>query len=730
MRSFLNELASELRVDLRSEKAFPALAAGFTSGLSLLARQVAYATVIFSGPLAFHSSQGVGLILFGNFAACLIIALMGGYRGAISGLSSALVIVMAAIGSTMDGSGHALFVTMSVALMLSAVVTGACCLVIGRFRVANLMRFIPFPVAGGFVAGIGGAVCLAALSLMGADWRAVPALFEPAIIWRWAPGVAYGVGLYCAMKRWNNGLILPVSVVIAGIGFHLALAGLGISDDAAHADGLLLSSTAEGNLWPALFPADLAYVQWDKLAEQAPRMLVLILVTFIVMAMNFAGLELATEQELDWDREFRVAGAASMVAGLGGGTVGTLAVSASVRSKLLGATTRWTGVIAALVIGVALFLGDGMLELVPASLVGGILIFAGCGMLDKGLVTSCKRLPWSEYGIILLIFVAITSFGMIEGVGVGMITTLVFFAVRLSRVDPIQSRFTARERESNKVRSIPDRAILLSEGDRVVAYRLRGYLFFGSVCPLADNLRKSLKGTSRPVCLILDFSAVSGFDYSAVNVLCRFLQTATTLGVRVILSGTSEGLKTGLVQNLPNALSDGLLLEPDVDRALESGEEIVISAWKKDADGAQGGRASLLDDTAEDMERFLERQIDFEGLVEELRLWLRPCRYSVGEAVAGRDSPNNGLQLLTSGRVSGYDSNGVRLFQCGPGDTIWPLGAPEQRATRVIAEEACQTVVLTAVALEGLEENEPGLTSKLYRYLLAGRLRVEPGTEQ
>ena len=120
-------------------------------------------------------------MLFGNFAACLIIALAGGYLGAIAGLSPALVIVMATVGFTMSAEGDALFVTTAVALIISAVATGACCLLIGRFRLANLVRFIPYPVTGGFVAGIGGAVCLAAMSLMGAkpDWRAIPALLEP-----------------------------------------------------------------------------------------------------------------------------------------------------------------------------------------------------------------------------------------------------------------------------------------------------------------------------------------------------------------------------------------------------------------------------------------------------------------------------------------------------------------------------------------------------------------------
>ncbi len=80
---------------------------------------------------------------------------------------------------------------------------------------------------------------------------------------------------------------------------------------------------------------------------QIPNMLALMLVAFISIIMNIAGLEMATNQELDWDREFRVTGLASMLAGLGGGTVATIVVPASLRSKLFGAATRMTGVVAA-----------------------------------------------------------------------------------------------------------------------------------------------------------------------------------------------------------------------------------------------------------------------------------------------------------------------------------------------------------------------------------------------
>ena len=523
-------------------KAVSALFVGFTSGLGLLVAQIAFAIFIFSGPLAPYSSQGVGLVLFGNFAACLVIALAGGYRGAISGLSPLLVVVMALIGAGIDAEGRTLFVTTAAALIISAVVTGVLFFLIGRFRLSNLMRFVPYPMAAGFVAGIGGVVCLAAMSLMGAepDLWAIPALFETSLLWKWAPGALFGIALYLAMKRWKNALILPVSVALAVGAYHIVLGSLGISSEEAREAGLLFTSTTDGNLWPALAPADITHIDWGALSAQIPDMLTLILLAFIVLIMNLAGLELAAGQDLDWDREFRATGLASVIAGLGGGTVGTMIVPASFRSKLFRATARATGVTAALVIGAALFLGDAMLELVPVALTGGILFFAGAGMLDQGLVTSRRQLPWSEFVVIVAIFFTIIAFGLLEGVGVGLLATLVFFAIRLSRVDTIESRFTLRERHSNTTRSITDLAILVQEGERARGYRLRGYIFFGSVYPLIDHLKQSLGGDPAPACLMLDLTDVSGFDVSAVNVLGRFVQTADTRGVQVVLCAAQE----------------------------------------------------------------------------------------------------------------------------------------------------------------------------------------------
>lgn len=729
--SSLRDLASEVRADALSAQAIPALSVGFTTGLGLLVAFIAYGSLIFSGPLAAYASQGVGLVLFGNFVACLVIALASGFRGAIAGISPALVVVLARIASSADAESDALFATTVATLIISAVATGVCFYLMGRYRLADLVRFIPYPVAGGFVAGIGAVVCLSALSLMGADtdWRAIPKLVEFSELVKWIPGAVFGIALYLAMKRWGHPLILPVSVALAIAGYHLALAALGISGDEAREAGLLLKSTSEGNLWPLLRLADLANLDLSAISMQIPTMLTLIPIALIVVIMNVAGLEVAVNRDLDWNREFRATGVASVAAGLAGGTVASIIVPASLRSKLFGATSRLTGVVAALVIAVPLLWGDRMLELVPLPLVGGMLFFAGAGMLDQGLVKSRQRLPRLEYGIIALIAAVIVALGLFEGVAAGMLITVVFFAMRLSRLDPIRSRFTLRERRSAKARPVPEVAILLEEGERVQAHRLRGYIFFGSVGPLADRLRKSL-GDASPACLMLDFAAVSGFDISAVNVLARLLQSANAAGTQVVLSAASEQLRTGLERTLPSSEFAQLLLEPNEDRALERCEEIVIAAWKKDPGIADGRRNSLLERSADGLEQHLERQIRFEELIDELRDWLTPCRYAAGEALVGPGAANDGLQMLISGRASAHGAEGERVRQYGPGDAIWPVDPVTERAPAVSADEPCETAVLTPDARSWLEEHEQRLALKLYRYLLAGHFKAEPVTSQ
>ena len=724
MRSALTDLMSELRADVLSGNLFPALSVGLVVGVIGSAYLISVGALVFSGPLAPFLSQGTIMVLFGGFVVCLWIALTSGYRGALSmtAVPSSMVLVVIASTIGVEGDAVARFVTTATVVIIGAVATGICFLIVGHFRLANLIRFIPYSVAGGFIAGTGVLLCVAALSLMGVtpDRQTLPSLLEPGLLWRWVPGVAYGLGLALATKRWSNHFILPASFLLIAALYHVVLAGLGVSGDEARAAGLLFAGTAEGGLWHPFQSDDLTHVDWAAVAAQVPNILTLIVVTLIAVAMHLSALELAANLELEWNREFKAAGGAGVIAGFGAGPGGSLIFTFSILSDRFGAETRLTGIVTALLVGSVVLLGDSILNLVPVPLIAGMLLFLGLGLLDEWIVKGRRRLPWTEYAILLLIAATIVSLGFLEGVGVGMLITMVFFAVRLSRVDLIEASYTARERHSNRSRSIPDRAILRAEGERIQAYRLRGYIFFGSVGPLLDRLRQSLDNTPRPACILLDFGAVSGFDFSAINGLCRFMHAAQAVGARVVLSAASEKLENGLERNLPSAVHENLLFEPDADRALERCEDIVLATWRSDPDADEDLGDSLLERVVGDMERHLDRQVVFEDMVDELRDWLEPRDYDAGEALVSIGEPQKGLQLLVTGQASAFDSTGARLFQCGPGDAVEPRGAFGAHAaeTAMIADQPCRTMLLTPAARLWLEENEEQLIVKLYRYLL------------
>ncbi len=718
------KLISELRADVLSGNLFPALSVGLVVGVIGSAYLISVGALVFSGSLAPFLSQGTIMVLFGGFVVCLWIALTSGYRGALSmtAVPSSMVLVVIASTIGVEGDTLARFVTTATVVIIGAVATGICFLAVGHFRLANLIRFIPYSVAGGFIAGTGVLLCVAALSLMGVtpDRQTLPTLLEPGALWRWAPGVAFGFGLTLAAKRWSNHYILPASFLFAAMLYHLVLVGLGISGDEAREAGLLFAGTAEGGLWHPFESGDVTHVDWIAVAVQVPNILTLIVVTLITVAMHLSALELATNMELEWNREFKAAGGAGVIAGLGAGAGGSLIFTFTILSDRFGAESRLTGVVTALLFGSVVLLGDSLLNLVPVPLIAGMLLFLGVGLLDEWIVKARRQLPWTEYAILLLIAATIVSLGFLEGVGVGMLITMVFFAVSLSRVDVIEASYTARERHSNANRSIPDQAILRLQGERIQAYQLRGYIFFGSVGPLLDRLKQSLDNTPGPACILLDFGAVSGFDFSAINGLCRFMHVAQTVGARVVLSAASEKLEDGLERNLPSAVLENLLFEPDADRALERCEDIVLATWATDP--VSGGNLDdvLLERVVGDMESHLDRQVVFEDMVDELRAWLEPREYDAGEALVSLGEPQKGMQLLIKGQASAFDSTGARLFQCGPGDAIEPRGAFGAHAaeTAMIADQPCRTMMLTPATRLWLEEHEEQLIVKLYRYLL------------
>ena len=77
--------------------------------------------------------------------------------------------------------------TLVVIVILTTAIAGACILLLGQIRIANVFRFIPYPVVGGYLAGAGWVLVLASFSIMNGvapTWETLPRLVEPATLWK------------------------------------------------------------------------------------------------------------------------------------------------------------------------------------------------------------------------------------------------------------------------------------------------------------------------------------------------------------------------------------------------------------------------------------------------------------------------------------------------------------------------------------------------------------------
>jgi len=698
--------------------------------LILIPYSFGLAALIFSGPLQSYTLAGTGMLIFGSLISCVVFALAGSLRGVLAGPHEIAAAALGSMSATVVASMaaapvEATFMTMTTLVILTSVISAMVFFGIGISRLSYMLRFIPYPVAAGCFAGFGWILCVAALSMMSSmplEWQALPRLFDVQVIWKWVPGIVFGVILTLVMRRGAGISVLIWSFLILTGVFHLILLVFDISIETARSAGLLWSGAGvTGGLWPAFGLDDFGLVDWNVIEGQMPAVLVVVLLMVLCLLLNSSILEVASGEEIDLDREFRVAGAAGVIAGAGGSPPGIHFPVLSTTSGKLGADTPWTGILTALWLGLTLIFGSAILELIPVSLTGGLLFFIGVDLLHTWVLKVRRRVGGMEYGVIILMAVVIAVFGFVEGVLTGMVASLFPLAIYLVRLEPVVSEDSGTDHRSARIRSVPDRGILFVHAERIKIVRLSGYMYFVINYRLMNHLKKLMDQPPIPKFIVLDCREVRWFDASAINVLCTLLHTTRASGVQVVFAASPEQLQSSLSHELPGELRDRVWFEKNLDHALERCEDAIIASEARTTDvNSDDDRYVLLKRVGDELEDHLNRQIRFENLVEQLTPWLEKCAYESGEVLSGPDNLHDGMQLVVSGRVSVYDALDVRLHQYGPGNVVEPRAAFEARrpSSKAIAEVPCVTMKLTPGKRRDLDAAMPDLSRTLYQYML------------
>ena len=731
-------VAKEIAHDLATpSRLIPALSSGFVVGLLIVVVQLSLATLIFSGPLAGFAPAAAGLTLFGGFIMCLVVALGSAFPTSVSLPEDAPAAILASVASgiasalAFEPDPRAAFATVGAAMVLSTLASGAAFLLMGRFGLGKLMRYMPYPVVGGFLAGIGWLLVQGSFGIMtgtSLSLAELPLLLTADKLLLAAPGIALTLALLFAMQRWNSAFILP-GLLLAALGAfaaYLAMSGQDLADAARK--GLLLGGMPDaGGLWPVFAVSDLARIRWSALLPQLPQLATIPLVSAISFLLIASGIETAARRDLDLRHELYLNGVANLIGGAAGSHTGYTALSFSMLGPKTGSDSRLVGVAAALLTGAATFFGASLLGSVPRFILGGMVLFLGVATLLDWVVGARRQVGHVEYALILAILCAIGFFGFLTGVGCGLVLATLIFAIKYSRLPVVRADNDATQLSSARQRPLPDRLLLRENGARVRVLRAIGYLFFGSANSLASTIAGHLQPASgsAPAYLVIDFADVDGFDSSAVNCFLRMAQRASSAGCQLIFAAAPAALARQMQRASPQEAAT-LRFLPDLDRALEYCEDALL-AQHSPAHGHGDNaarREQLFDLSVDALLRTLEENERFEALIDTLGTLLERRTVAAAATIVEAGDALDGVLLLLAGQAEEVVPEAAattrRLRTLAPGDMLGQTGAtPQPAATRVSALTECTVALLPTATLRQIESEAPAAALVFYRQFAA-----------
>ncbi|MCZ6663621.1 MAG: SulP family inorganic anion transporter, partial [Actinobacteria bacterium] len=402
----------------------PSLVAGSINGILFVVSSMALASLIFTGPLSPYLSQGIGILLVGSVVLAVFSALTASHPLIVispQDIPIAILALMAAsIGAGIGDqlSAEEAYEFVFVAIGLTSVLVGVFFWLLGYFKLGKLVRFFPFPVVGGFLAGTGWIIVKFSVTMMtGIDLTLANTgrLIEMGVLVEWLPGLVFAVVLLLASRRFSHYLVIPSILLLGVVVFYATWFGQGVSFNDLQSNGFLLGPFPEGGLFPGLPLQHVPDFRWDLFWAHLPATATLMILCAISLLFNYSGLELVLKTDFDLDRELRWTAYSNLLAGMAGSPAGYLTLSETSLAYKLGARSRLPSMIAAVICGVALIFGAQVLSVFPKVILGGLLLNLGLLFLVEWLWDTWGKLQKSDYLVIVFILLGIGTFGFLQG---------------------------------------------------------------------------------------------------------------------------------------------------------------------------------------------------------------------------------------------------------------------------------------------------------------------------
>lgn len=695
---------------------------GLVVSVLSIALSLSYAALVFSGPLSVGLPLGVGYALLGSAVIALMVAWKSGFPFAIAGPDGNNSALLAAIVASLvvqfpaGAEPRAMTVNALYLLTISGVLTGLCLYGMGKAGMGRWIRFVPYPVTGGFIAGVGWLLVTGGMQIitdLPVQLSSLHTLFAAGIAPKVAAGAAYAAVLLLVLSRIRHFLALPILLAAGTLAALAAVPLCGTTMDEARAAGWFFARPAEIALWTPWSASDWGLFDPQLVMQHLDGLLSVVLVSTLSILMNATGVEMESRRDADLDRELRVQGGAHLAAAGLGGFPGYISLSRSLLNHRLGSVSRVPGLVVAAASLAFAVVGQPLIAYVPKPVLGGLILYIGCTLLWTWLVVARRHVAWPEYLTMLFITMVVTLWGFVTGVVVGVVAGCIIFAFNYSRVSILKHQLNGAVYASSRVRSAGQTELLRMHGAEIQILVLQGFIFFGTADRLYRLFVEQIVRSDKPVrFLILDFQFVDGIDSSALSSFRKICNLAALQGTHVYATGADAKLSRELSVARHEEFAV-ITAAATLDEGLEACESRLIEA-----------HATHGESVATDLLAWLGRELGSPALAAQFLPYARRREVGAGERLCSEHDPADSMHFIESGTYAveqtGVDGAHMRLRTLGHNTMTGEMGLYRgmRRSATVIALQPGVVYELTRSELERMRRDAPALAEALSSFLV------------
>ena len=527
--------------------------------------------------IAFGISSGVGPTegLVTAIIAGFIISALGGSKVQIGGPTGAFIVIIYGIIQQHGLAG----------LLIATIMAGILLILMGLFKLGNVIKFVPYPVIIGFTAGIALTIFSTQMNdLFGMGIHDTPADFIHKWIcyfqhWRDINWWAFAIGI-------TSLLIIIFSTKISKKipGSLVAIVLMTLSVWLLRKYGGVASITTIGDLYtlPSGMPAphlpslNLGEGQTlIKLVQDLfPSAFTIAMLGAIESLLSAMVADGVIGDKHNSNTELIAQGVANVVTPFFGGIPATGAIARTMANINNGGRTPVAGMVHAIMLLLVLLCFGPLVGMIPMACLAGVLIVVSYNMSGWREIVALSKAPKSDFIVMLVTFVLTVIFDLTIAIEIGLLLAVILFLKRTNEatvirafsdsIDPTQQTDIRLHGNDLEHLQIP----LYTE-----VYEIDGPYFFG-IANKFDEISHRMGADGQKV-RILRMRKVSFIDSTGIHNLEQLYQRSQRCGLTLVLSGVNETVfatldKAGLVQLIGREN-----IRNHINGALSRAEEIV-----------------------------------------------------------------------------------------------------------------------------------------------------------